>query len=193
MQEYKMRIDDDEVVSIVPLFNLPESKYCVPVGERWQSQDVWPEGWGSALGWAMPYWLGIHTGDDLNWNKPWYDRDRHTPVFAIADGEAYAVRKNVSGWDTVICIRHEECLSRYAHLTEETINVVQGWTVKKGQFLGSIGNAKGAYAYHLHFDIAKLDSRMARYPLDWPGKAPDAMERVLRDYYSPVEFLKVRV
>ncbi|MCK5643674.1 MAG: M23 family metallopeptidase, partial [Gammaproteobacteria bacterium] len=106
------------------------------------------------------------------------------------DGVAYAVRKNVSGWDTVICIRHDECLSRYAHLTEASINIRQGWLVKKGQFLGSIGNAKGAYAYHLHFDIAKLNARMAMFPLDWPGKAPDALARVQRDYYSPVDYLR---
>jgi murein DD-endopeptidase MepM/ murein hydrolase activator NlpD len=170
-----------------------ERGFCAPVGteEERAGGEIWPGVWVDATGYMRWYAYGWHTGADLNLNSPQWDADRHRPVYAIADGEVYAVRVGVSGWETVICIRHDECLSRYAHC--EHIQVNEGQEVKMGQQLAIIGNAGGRYPYHLHFDITNLEARMARYPLDWPGKAQDARERVERDYIDPKIFLRSHV
>lgn len=163
--------------------------YCSPVGN--DKRLVWPGSWVDATGYARYYSYGWHTGADLNLNTPGWDADRHRPVYAIGDGEVYAVRKNVAGWGTVICIYHTDCLSRYAHC--ENIAVKEGQSVEMGDYLGNIGNAGGRYPYHLHFDIARLTARMMTHPLDWPGKADDALKRVKRDYIDPAKFLRGEV
>ena len=160
--------------------------YASPVGtdEERASGEIWPGEWVDATGyltWYFDKWW--HTGADLNLNEPTFDADAHAPVYAIGDGEVYAVRQ-YSGWDNVICIRHVDCLSRYGHV--ENICVSEGQVVKLGEQIANIGNADGGYPYHLHFDIARPDARMARYPGDWPGADK---ERVLRDYNDPRQFL----
>jgi len=173
-----------------------ERRYCAPVGtdaERRESK-IWPGKWVSVGGYAVWYTWGFHTGNDLNLNHPHFDADAHAPVYSVANGQVYAVRTGVSGWGTVITIRHSECLSRYAHC--ENIQVREGQDVAVGEHIANIGTGEGRWPYHLHFDIACLDSRMARYPLDWPsgriaGQAVEAVVR--RDYFDPAVFLKEHV
>lgn len=168
-------------------------KYCAPVGteEERASGEIWPGAWVDATGYCVWYFgKWWHTGADLNLNSPKFDADAHAPVYSIAGGEVYAVRK-LDGWEWVICIRHDECVSRYAHV--EDIQVEEGQAVEVGQMLARIGNAGGRYPYHLHFDIARLDSRMARVPGDWPSgrlEPDEAKEAVLREYYDPAKFLR---
>lgn len=165
-------------------------RYCAPVGtaEERAGGGIWPGEWVDATGYLVWYFgKWWHTGADLNLNSPHWDADRHAPVYAIADGEVYAVRQ-LSGWEWVVCVRHEECLSRYAHVEE--IRVREGERVSMGQRIARIGNAGGRYPYHLHFDIARLEARMARYPGDWPGADKG---RVERDYLDPAAFLRQRL
>lgn len=164
--------------------------YLSPVGtvaER-ASGAIWPGDWVDANGYARWYKLPTgwawHTGADLNLNKPHFDADAHAPVYSIGDGEVYAVGKYGS-WGGIVCVRHTDCLSRYGHV--EKMQVFISESVTRGQLVGYIGNAGGRFPYHLHFDIARLDSRMARVPGDWPGVNK---ERVLRDYYDPAKFLR---
>lgn len=157
--------------------------YCAPVGD--DRSLIWPEKWVEVTGYNILYRWGWHTGNDLNLNDPYFDADAHRPVYSISDGEVYAIRKGVSGWGSVICIEHADCLSRYAHC--ENIGVRQGQKVEMGDYLGNIGNAGGRWPYHLHWDIARLDARMKAFPLDWPGSDRD---RVIRDYLDPARFLR---
>lgn len=165
----------------------PARQYFSPVGTEQEriSGVFWPGDWVNSNGHLRHYKYGWHTGADLNLNSPHWDADRHRPVYAIADGEVYAVRTGVSGWGTVICIVHNDCLSRYAHC--ENILVEQDDHVDAGEQIARIGNAGGRWPYHLHFDIARLDARMAKYSLDWPGQD---RSRVERDYLDPLEFLR---
>lgn len=165
----------------------PTPLYAAPVGtfEERQTGLIWPGEWIDATGyltWYFDKWW--HTGADLNLNEPTRDADAHAPVYAIADGEVYALRK-YSGWGDIMCIRHNDCLSRYAHI--ENMQFCEGQSVQMGQHIANIGNAEGRWPYHLHFDIARLTARMARYPGDWPGANK---ERVRRDYYDPKAFLE---
>lgn len=164
--------------------------YCCPVGtiEERASRQVWPGAWVDATGycrWYFGRWW--HTGADLNLNSPNWDADAHSPVYAVAAGIVYAVRK-FSGWGNVLCIKHADCLTRYAHV--ESILVCEGQQVAMGAHIASIGNAGGRYPYHLHIDVARIDARMMRYPGDWPGADKS---RVLRDYLDPKLFLKAHV
>jgi murein DD-endopeptidase MepM/ murein hydrolase activator NlpD len=173
-----------------------ERKYCAPVGTETERREskIWPGRWVNVGRYAVWYTWGLHTGNDLNLNYPYFDADAHAPVYSIASGVVYAVRTGVSGWGTVICIRHDECLSRYAHC--ENIQVREGQDVTMGEHIANIGTGEGRWPYHLHFDCARLDARMARYPLDWPsgrasGRAAETIVR--RDYFDPTQFLKERV
>ena len=177
----------------VAVWKPPGPTYQAPVGteEQRASGKIWPGRWIDVTGqvWYSPRegvrWY--HTGADLNLNSPTFDSDAHAPIYSIADGDVYAVRE-YSGWGNVICIRHEECLSRYAHV--ENIQVREGAAVKQGDHIANIGNAGGYWPYHLHFDIAKLDSRMADYPGDWPGADNT---RVLIEYHNPELFLRQKI
>lgn len=165
-------------------------EYFSPVGSAYEREGIkiWPGEWVDATGYCTWYFnKWYHTGVDLNLNRPAWDSDRHAPVYSIADGKVYACRE-YSGWGNVICIKHKECLSRYAHV--ENLLVSEGDIVEAGQQVANIGNAGGRYPYHLHFDIARLDARMLKWPGDWPGSDKS---RVLRDYYDPKKFLQERV
>ncbi|NIO39117.1 MAG: peptidoglycan DD-metalloendopeptidase family protein, partial [Burkholderiales bacterium] len=51
----------------------------------------------------------------------------------------------MSGWHTVVCVCHDECLSRYAHC--ENIQVREGQRVAMGEYIANVGNAGGRYPY----------------------------------------------
>ena len=187
---YKFNEEDNTVsITYSPQTQPVTRKYFPPVGtdEERLSGDIWPGNWIDANGYARWYYTGTHwawhTGADLNLNEPSFDSDAHAPVYSIADGSVYAVRQ-YPGWDWVICIEHKDVLSRYAHV--ENIQVNEGQNITAGQHVANIGNAGGNYPYHLHFDIARLDTRMYDYPGDWPR---EDKTRVLRDYLDPKSFL----
>lgn len=164
-------------------------KYFSPIGtEEERATDlIWPGKWLDVNAYNRWYYTGSHwawhTGADLNLNAPAFDSDAHAPIYSIADGYVYAVRK-YSGWDKVICIEHEDVLSRYAHV--ENVQISEGQQVKAGQHIANVGNAGGNYPYHLHFDITRLGARMKQYPGDWPR---ENRTRVLQDYLDPKTFL----
>lgn len=102
----------------------------------------------------------VHYGEDWN-GRGGGDSDMGDPVYSTANGIvvwAYDVR---SGWGNVVIIRHayrdpstgqvKHCDSLYGHLREMGVKV--GQTVKRGDKIGTIGNNRGMYAAHLHFEI----------------------------------------
>ena len=132
-------------LTLTPASTFPRRNYVPPVGVDIEPLEIWPGKWMDATGHCEYYSYGCHTGADLNLNAPHWDADRHAPVYSIADGVVYALRTGVSGWHTVVCIRHEDCLTRYAHV--ENIQVREGQTVSPGQYIANIGNAGGRYPY----------------------------------------------
>lgn len=102
----------------------------------------------------------VHFGEDWN-GRGGGDSDMGDPVYSMANGIvvwAYDVR---AGWGNVVIIRHayrdpstgqvKYCDSLYGHLREMQVKV--GQTVKRGDKVGTIGNNRGMYAAHLHFEI----------------------------------------
>lgn len=102
----------------------------------------------------------IHYGEDWN-GRAGGDSDMGDPVYSIADGIvvwAYDVR---AGWGNVVIVRHAYrdpatgrvrfCDALYGHLRDMYCRV--GQEVKRGDKIGTIGNNRGMYAAHLHFEI----------------------------------------
>ena len=165
--------------------------FDAPVGtvaER-ASPQIWPGAWYDATGYgvAYPAWMhrsDYHTGVDLNLPQ---DADRQAPCYAPADGMVlFATLFAV--WGKVIVLRHDNLpevgtiWSRLAHL--DSMLVKPGQQVKRGEPLGLIGNAEGRYAYHLHFDIARVN--LGEHPTDWPNTD---LQRLLATYYDPKKFI----
>jgi murein DD-endopeptidase MepM/ murein hydrolase activator NlpD len=165
-----------------------------PVGtaDERRTGKVWPGGWIDATGYANrypPYMMrsDYHTGADLNLNVPKHDADAHAPCYAAADG-IVCVAGLYAIWGAILIIKHDgvpetgTVWTRYAHL--EAMSVKTGQMVTRGQEIGRIGNANGRYAYHLHFDVARVD--LGEHPTDWPNAD---LKRLRTTYFDPKQFI----
>ncbi|MCH1507673.1 MAG: M23 family metallopeptidase, partial [Akkermansiaceae bacterium] len=102
----------------------------------------------------------VHFGEDWN-GKGGGDTDLHDPIYACGDGVVTFAADVRGGWGRVVLIRHayrdpgtgkvKYVDSQYGHL--RTILVKKGDLVKRGQKIGTMGNNRGMYAAHLHFEI----------------------------------------
>ncbi len=134
---------------------------------------------------AQPFGRNLHLGDDWN-GKGGGDSDLGDPVYAIAHGYVTRAEDEGGGWGKVVRVVHHfpengstrTVESLYAHL--DTLMVSEGSWLRRGQQLGTIGNAGGRYPAHLHLEIR--DS--AGMPLGG-GYSHDT-----RGYLRPTEFIK---
>ena len=168
--------------------------YDSPIGtlaER-RGTKVWPGQWIDVSPFAQLYLGGTpnaayHTGADLNLPA---DADRHTPVCAVASGiVTFAGRLPV--WGNVVIIKHDPLegsrkvmYSRSAHV--ESMNVQVGQRVQRGEQIARVGNAFGAYAYHLHFDLSPT-TILESQPQHWPGLD---YNDVIKNYVDPRIFIQ---
>lgn len=101
-----------------------------------------------------------HFGEDWN-GRGGGDTDLGDPVYSIGEGIvtfAYDVR---GGWGNVVLVRYGYRDSAdgkvkfidalYGHL--QRVMTKTGDKVKRGQQIGTIGNNRGMYSAHLHFEI----------------------------------------
>ena len=101
-----------------------------------------------------------HFGEDWN-GRGGGDTDLGDPVYSIGDGIvtfAYDVR---GGWGNVVLVRYayrdpedgkvKFIDALYGHL--QRIMTKVGDRVKRGEQIGTIGNNRGMYSAHLHFEI----------------------------------------
>lgn len=129
-----------------------------------------------------------HFGDDWN-GRGGGNTDLGDPVYSIANGIvvwAYDVR---GGWGNVAIIRHayrepktgkvRYCDSLYGHLRDMHVKV--GQEVKRGDKVGTIGNNRGMYAAHLHFEI--------RHNLGI-GMHRNSVASTLENWADPTAFIK---
>lgn len=160
-----------------------------PIGtaEERASGQMWPGAWLDANPWDTFYEVtpgrwAYHTGADLNLPG---DADALAPVYAPAHGVVRAAQ-SLPVWGNLVVIEHKlsdgtRVWSRLAHLNDILVQVNQ--VVQRGQLIGHVGNAGGAFPYHLHYDLAKLD--LGQAPGDWPG---EDRQRMKRDYHEPKGF-----
>ena len=122
---------------------------------------------------AQGFGENFHLGED--WNR---EGDAHAdfgdPVHAIANGQVTYVGHAGRGWGLVVRVVHhvrrsgrsDFVESLYAHLHRADVKV--GHLVERGEVLGTIGDADGAYIPHLHFEIRRVPD----LPIG-PGYSPD--------------------
>lgn len=97
-----------------------------------------------------------HLGDDWN-GTGGGNTDLGDPIYCIANGYVVSTEEYGPGWGNVIRVIHflkdENKLveSLYAHC--DTMLVRTGDWVKRGQKIGTIGNAHGSYWAHLHLEL----------------------------------------
>ena len=109
---------------------------------------------------AQDFGSSGHCGEDWN-GEGGGNSDFGDPVYAAADGYVTYAAHAGTGWGNIITIDHEvvgagapgwETLqTQYAHLSE--MHVQLGDAVKRGDLIGAIGSADGAYYAHLHFEL----------------------------------------
>ncbi len=145
---------------LVPVEELPAQAARVNLADGFD----YPVGKPNAAGYYKARGLRLrspmHFGEDWN-GRGGGDTDLGDPVYSIADGIvtwAYDVR---AGWGNVVIVRHayrdpatgqvKYCDALYGHLDKMTVKV--GQALKRGEQLGTIGNNRGMYAAHLHFEI----------------------------------------
>jgi len=165
----------------ITVFKIPKATiFSSPIGTEtgaftYNAQKFWTEN---------PHRGGRHTGDDLN-GIGGQNSDLGDPVYAIADGYIIYAGTPSPGWGKVILVAHrierdgkEEILqSMYAHLQRSQVAVDS--YVKRGQKIGTVGNADGNYLAHLHFELRK-----GTHLYIGPGYLQEP-----RNHLSPEEFL----
>jgi murein DD-endopeptidase MepM/ murein hydrolase activator NlpD len=112
--------------------------------------------------------------------------DFRDPVYSIGNGVVTLARDFRRSWGNVVVIRHafmeageiKYADSLYAHL--DRILVREGQHVTRGEQVGTIGNAHGLYAPHLHFEVHKNLAIGVVHTM-FPGD--------LTNYYIPSDFI----
>ena len=107
---------------------------------------------------AQGFQVNNHLGEDWN-GVGGGNTDKGDAVYAAAIGIVTDALDNGEGWGNVVRIQHNIGTaeqprlieSLYAHL--DTMLVQVGDTLQRGQQLGKIGDAHGAYWAHLHFEM----------------------------------------
>ncbi len=102
----------------------------------------------------------VHFGEDWN-GRGGGDTDLHDSIYSCADGVVTFAYDVKLGWGRVILIRHpyrnpqtgqvQYVDSLYGHMRKMMVKI--GDQVKRGQKIGTMGNNRGMYAAHLHFEI----------------------------------------
>lgn len=106
---------------------------------------------------AQAFGKNAHLGEDWNANTGG-NSDLGDPIFAIANGYVSEATDIQGGWGNIIRIIHctdtstSSCNeSLYAHC--DSVLVSKGDWVKRGDQIGTIGDAHGQYYAHLHFEL----------------------------------------
>ena len=101
-----------------------------------------------------------HLGEDWN-GEGGGNSDFGDFVFAAADGVVFFTKYVGPGWGIVVRILHNYGTaatpryveSFYAHVSASWVSV--GYYMRRGEIIGTIGNANGKYHAHLHYEMRK--------------------------------------
>jgi hypothetical protein len=133
---------------------------------------------------ARPFRISRHLGDDLN-GIGGENSDLGDPVFAAGAGRVVYTGSPGSGWGKMIIVAHRlpaddqagpVVQTMYAHL--ERVLVHEGQIVQRGEKIGTVGTAEGAYLAHLHFEV-----RLGPYINPAEGYADTPLNRVSPDRF----------
>ena len=130
----------------------------------------------------------VHFGEDWN-GTGGGNTDLNDPIWSCANGVVTFAYDTRGGWGRVMIIRHAyrdpktgkiaHVDSLYGHL--RTMAVKVGDRVKRGQQIGTMGNNRGMYPAHLHFEI--------RHNINI-GMQRESVARNLTHWADPTLFIK---
>jgi murein DD-endopeptidase MepM/ murein hydrolase activator NlpD len=129
-----------------------------------------------------------HLGEDWN-GTGGGDTDLGDPVYSTAHGIVVFARDYRLGWGNVVIVRHayfeggevKFVDSLYGHL--DRMDVAMNQFVRRGQQVGTIGNNRGMYDAHLHFEMRKNITI---------GMHRSSFARDFTNYWDPSEFIAAR-
>lgn len=147
----------------IVLPTVPSAALALPDGRRDRWADVPPadgfdapvyppDGVGARV--AQGFGTRGHLGLDVN-AKGACDDDLGVPVSAAATGVVSVAEDVGGGWGNVVQIVHrtDEGLVQTLSAHLDRIDVVPWQLVRRGDVIGTIGNAHGVYCAHLHFEV----------------------------------------
>jgi len=134
----------------------------LPVADEFDTPLRPPDGAGVVD--SLPFlFAGQHLGED--WTTAKGDAALGEPVYSVADGWVSVAYDFANAWGKVVFICYRLPEGRYPPFVEvmyaelDSMTVSSGQFVKRGQQIGTVGNAGGLYALpngagaHLHWEV----------------------------------------
>ena len=127
----------------------------LPIADEFDTPLRPPDGAGAVI--SLPYLEVGHLGED--WTTAKGDAALGEPVYSIADGWVSVAYDFAAAWGKVVFICYRLPDGRYPPFVEvmyaqlNSMDVVSGQFVKRGQKIGTVGNANGLYLAHLHWEV----------------------------------------
>ncbi len=132
----------------------------LPVADEFDTPLRPPNGAGAVV--SFPYLEEGHLGED--WTTAKGDAALGEPVYSVADGWVAVAQDFENAWGKVVFICYRLPEKRYPPFVEvmysqlQTMSVTAGQFVKRGQQIGTVGNANGTYPNkaHLHWEVRSM-------------------------------------
>jgi murein DD-endopeptidase MepM/ murein hydrolase activator NlpD len=127
----------------------------LPVTDEFDTPLRPPDGTGAVV--SLPFLEVGHLGED--WTTAKGDAALGEPVDSVADGWVSVAQDFENAWGKVVFICYRLPEGRWPPFVEvmyaqlQTIDVKAGDFVKRGQKMGTVGNASGTYQAHLHWEV----------------------------------------
>ena len=128
----------------------------LPVATEFDTPLRPPDGAGAVV--TLPFlYAGQHLGED--WATAKGDATLGEPVYSVADGWVSVAVNSDNAWGSVVFVCYRTGETRWPSFVEvmyaelDSITVKPGDFVKRGQKIGTIGNAGGLYKAHLHWEV----------------------------------------
>ena len=127
----------------------------LPVADEFDTPLRPPDGNGTVI--TLPFLEAGHLGED--WTTAKGDEALGEPIYSVADGWVALAHDFENVWGKVAFIDYRLPPGRWPPFAEvmytqmQTMEVVSGQFVKRGQRIGTVGNANGIYQAHLHWEV----------------------------------------
>jgi murein DD-endopeptidase MepM/ murein hydrolase activator NlpD len=127
----------------------------LPVADEFDTPLRPPDGAGAVI--SFPFQEAGHLGED--WTTAKGDAALGEPVYSVADGWVSVAHDFENAWGNAVFVCYRMPENRWPPFVEvmyaqlNSMDVQAGQFVKRGQKIGTVGNANGTYQAHLHWEV----------------------------------------
>ena len=127
----------------------------LPIADEFDTPLRPPDGAGAFV--SLPFMEAGHLGED--WTTAKGDAALGEPVYSVSDGWVSVAQDFENAWGKAVFICYRLPAGRWPPFVEvmyaqlSSMDVHAGEFVKRGQRIGSVGNANGTYQAHLHWEV----------------------------------------